>query len=518
MEEGCPGSVSCGGTEGCPGSVSRGVTEGCPGNVSCGGTEGCPGSVKLEEVNPHLRGGRVENHIGKITPSSPDRDSNLNLPVLISRAQHDKRVSQLRHRGGCLAHYCRIVTEPAAKAVPSRWRGASPSLSLRKRLACNAQGMYGSKKEKNITVPAIHGENGMAYTSSEKAEVTAVTLKKKFTPNDNPKDPDFVRDAKRSVDIDTKEDMNIDFKSEADNYTSCSVKLEHLSDGFLTILENIKVDTKTQEDVDIPIKSEMDDFKPCFVKLERISDSISTTVNHTQYRYSYHIPQEASCSSRLGVSHPLISEKCLVVVAPGQRLEGLSDELIDLCLGHLSESECGGVQLSERLERGGNKSPTGINLNHRPVVSKSTGISLKAAGSARNSHVKSRNMLNSSAVMWWHLEGKIPRLEWGTHAAGGRYTGSRVGDAWRERYRVYNGRRTLLEGKIPGLEWKTHAAGGKDTGSRMGDAWRERYRSIGANDGLKVKELSARTPLWKLAGLRALTTQAKTTRKASQQE
>nr|CAD7260668.1 unnamed protein product [Timema shepardi] len=58
------------------------------------------GKVELEEVNPHLREGRVENHLGKTTPSSPDRDSNLDLPVLSSRAQHDKRVSQLRHRGG----------------------------------------------------------------------------------------------------------------------------------------------------------------------------------------------------------------------------------------------------------------------------------------------------------------------------------------------------------------------------------------------------------------------------------
>nr|CAD7402088.1 unnamed protein product [Timema cristinae] len=58
------------------------------------------GKVELEEVNPHLRGGRVENHLGKTVPSSPDRDSNLDLPVLSSRAQHDKRVSQLRHRGG----------------------------------------------------------------------------------------------------------------------------------------------------------------------------------------------------------------------------------------------------------------------------------------------------------------------------------------------------------------------------------------------------------------------------------
>nr|CAD7568900.1 unnamed protein product [Timema californicum] len=59
------------------------------------------GKVELEEVNPHLRGGRVENHLGKTTPSSPDRDSNLDLPVLSSRAQHDKRVSQLRHLGSC---------------------------------------------------------------------------------------------------------------------------------------------------------------------------------------------------------------------------------------------------------------------------------------------------------------------------------------------------------------------------------------------------------------------------------
>nr|CAD7403832.1 unnamed protein product [Timema cristinae] len=52
------------------------------------------GRVQLEEVNPHLRGGRVENHLGKVTPSSPDRDSNLDLPVLSSRAQHDKRMIQ----------------------------------------------------------------------------------------------------------------------------------------------------------------------------------------------------------------------------------------------------------------------------------------------------------------------------------------------------------------------------------------------------------------------------------------
>nr|CAD7588923.1 unnamed protein product [Timema genevievae] len=49
------------------------------------------GGLNLEEVNPHLRGGRVENHLGKTTPSSPDRDSNLDLPVLGGLAQHDLR-------------------------------------------------------------------------------------------------------------------------------------------------------------------------------------------------------------------------------------------------------------------------------------------------------------------------------------------------------------------------------------------------------------------------------------------
>nr|CAD7260093.1 unnamed protein product [Timema shepardi] len=47
--------------------------------------------VELEEVNPHLRGGRVENHLGKPPLlSSPDRDLNLDLTVLICRAQHNK--------------------------------------------------------------------------------------------------------------------------------------------------------------------------------------------------------------------------------------------------------------------------------------------------------------------------------------------------------------------------------------------------------------------------------------------
>nr|CAD7571517.1 unnamed protein product [Timema californicum] len=43
--------------------------------------------LNIEEVNPHLCGGRVENLLGKTTSSSPERDSNHDLPVLGSIAQ-----------------------------------------------------------------------------------------------------------------------------------------------------------------------------------------------------------------------------------------------------------------------------------------------------------------------------------------------------------------------------------------------------------------------------------------------
>nr|CAD7569581.1 unnamed protein product [Timema californicum] len=63
-------------------------------------------------MNPHLRGGSVENHLGKATLSSTDRDLNLDL-VLSSRAQHDKRVIQLRHRGGAKeTRKLHLVEEP----------------------------------------------------------------------------------------------------------------------------------------------------------------------------------------------------------------------------------------------------------------------------------------------------------------------------------------------------------------------------------------------------------------------
>ncbi|CAG2056106.1 unnamed protein product [Timema podura] len=47
------------------------------------------GRLNIEEVNPYLRGGRVENHLGKITPISSERDSNLDRLVFGSLAQHE---------------------------------------------------------------------------------------------------------------------------------------------------------------------------------------------------------------------------------------------------------------------------------------------------------------------------------------------------------------------------------------------------------------------------------------------
>nr|CAD7412407.1 unnamed protein product [Timema poppensis] len=103
--------------------------------TSMSGTKPYMGIVKvdLEEVNPHLRGGRVENTLGKTTPSSPDRDSNLDLPVLSSRAQYDKRVSQLRHRGGppkLSTHMTTRKPESARSITMSSLQSPQPSTHM----------------------------------------------------------------------------------------------------------------------------------------------------------------------------------------------------------------------------------------------------------------------------------------------------------------------------------------------------------------------------------------------------
>nr|CAD7202741.1 unnamed protein product [Timema douglasi] len=80
------------------------------------------GKVELEEVKSHLRGGRVENHLGKKNLSSPDRDSNLDLPVLSSRAQHDKRVP-LRYLLGVLFVNFQLLWKPVTRLVVSYAHG-----------------------------------------------------------------------------------------------------------------------------------------------------------------------------------------------------------------------------------------------------------------------------------------------------------------------------------------------------------------------------------------------------------
>nr|CAD7398236.1 unnamed protein product [Timema poppensis] len=46
-------------------------------------------AVSAKEVNPNFREGRVEKPLRKNHPSSSERDSNLDLPVLGSLAQHE---------------------------------------------------------------------------------------------------------------------------------------------------------------------------------------------------------------------------------------------------------------------------------------------------------------------------------------------------------------------------------------------------------------------------------------------
>ncbi|CAG2055665.1 unnamed protein product, partial [Timema podura] len=58
------------------------------------------GKVEFRGSEPAFAWRKSGKPFRKNHPSSPDRDSNLDLPVLEGLAQHDWRVSQLRHRGG----------------------------------------------------------------------------------------------------------------------------------------------------------------------------------------------------------------------------------------------------------------------------------------------------------------------------------------------------------------------------------------------------------------------------------
>nr|CAD7264941.1 unnamed protein product [Timema shepardi] len=85
------------------------------------------GKVELEEVNPHLRGGKVENHLEKTAPPPvhPTEIRTSISPVLRSRAQHDKRVIQIRHRGGAMPSPSREKKDKAASEDDGYTEGSS---------------------------------------------------------------------------------------------------------------------------------------------------------------------------------------------------------------------------------------------------------------------------------------------------------------------------------------------------------------------------------------------------------
>nr|CAD7462530.1 unnamed protein product [Timema tahoe] len=71
------------------------------------------GKLSLENVCPHSRGGRVENHFGKITLGARDKDFNPDLPVIGILVQHESDV--LDH----LATKA-VAREPAPKTTKGR--------------------------------------------------------------------------------------------------------------------------------------------------------------------------------------------------------------------------------------------------------------------------------------------------------------------------------------------------------------------------------------------------------------
>nr|CAD7444453.1 unnamed protein product [Timema bartmani] len=77
----------------------------------------------IEEVNPHYCGGKVGSHLGKTTPSSPEQDSNLNLPILDSLGQQKTSV---------LANY----TTELRKTIPCHQADFSCGLPCNKDLSC----------------------------------------------------------------------------------------------------------------------------------------------------------------------------------------------------------------------------------------------------------------------------------------------------------------------------------------------------------------------------------------------
>nr|CAD7442105.1 unnamed protein product [Timema bartmani] len=95
------------------------------------------GKVELQEVNPHLCGAKVESHLGNTIPSTPDRDSKLDLLVLGSLAQHETNA---------LANY----TTEAVAELPNKGFTSALSMKIGLYLQC---GPYTLEKEKP---PLVH--------------------------------------------------------------------------------------------------------------------------------------------------------------------------------------------------------------------------------------------------------------------------------------------------------------------------------------------------------------------------
>ncbi|CAG2054901.1 unnamed protein product [Timema podura] len=167
-----------------------------------------------EEVNPHLRGGRVENHLGKTTLSSPERDSNLDLPVLGGLAQHAWRVSQLRHRGGGrMDEFTHILQHIKTE---NEW---NPEEDIIK------QNKFDTDTKDDMEATIKYEPDNYKYLP--------VKTERLF-------DGFPIISEKIKVETDTQEDVVIVIKSEQDNYKSCHVKLERLSDNFIIMRTKLK--------------------------------------------------------------------------------------------------------------------------------------------------------------------------------------------------------------------------------------------------------------------------------------
>nr|CAD7203241.1 unnamed protein product [Timema douglasi] len=127
------------------------------------------GKVELEEVNPHLRGGRVENHLRKTTPSSPDRDSNLDLPVLSSLAQHDKHVSQLCHRGGL---YCTSELSPVCRNAVHCEPCRQPVTAIMNSVSLKVRTTYSRNFQIAKSRDGIHNVGFRSYNEDAKQHFT----------------------------------------------------------------------------------------------------------------------------------------------------------------------------------------------------------------------------------------------------------------------------------------------------------------------------------------------------------